>query len=496
MRNLLLGVDVGTTGAKAMLFDEEGRILGAAAESYPLLAPGVGRCEQRPMDWWNAVVRIVRRLCPTPELAQSVRGLSLSTQGGTVVPVDENFEPLANAIVWSDARCAGDRPAFEEALGRDYIYRTCGWKLNVGLPAMQLRRLRLENPALFDRAAWFLTVPDFVAAKLTGRPAVDLSNAGINHLADVKSGCYDRRILEFVGVDESRLAALTPSCQPVGTLTRGAAEALGLPESVVVTSGAHDQYAVALGAGICESGDAVIGTGTAWVVTALRDVPDFESGFAQSVSATAGKWGTMLSITTGGVCLDWFRKQIAGEEGAPLDYDRINELAARRDEPGARGVRFYPYFNGAGQPEPDAVSRATLMGLDLSHDRGDVIRAIMEGVGCQIVWALRTLEKRQPVARLVLAGGATKSPVWTHIIAEIAGRTLTVPSVPDLACAGAAMMAGVGCGVFHDTAEAAARIAPAGRTVEPDPARVGIYQKLFEEYCRGARGLRTLYRED
>lgn len=496
MSRLLLGVDVGTTGAKAMLFDEDGRILGSALESYPLLAPGVGRCEQRPMDWWNAVVHIVRKVCWAPELARSVRGLSLSTQGGTVAPVDESFHPLANAIVWNDARCAGDRLAFEEALGKDYIYRTSGWKMTGGLPAMNLRRLRLDHPELFDRAAWFLTVPDFVFARMTGKPAVDPSNAGINQLADVTSGRYDRRILEFVGVEESRLASLTPSCHPVGTLTPAAAEELGLPESVVVASGAHDQYAVALGAGICEAGDAVIGTGTAWVVTALRDEPDFQSGFAQSVSATAGKWGTMLSISTGGVCLDWFRKQIAGNEGAPLDYDQINELIAQRDEPGAGGLRFYPYFNGAGNPEPDTVCRATLLGLDLSHDRGQVARAIMEGVTCQTVWALRKLENRQPVNRLVLAGGATKSPAWTRMIAEIAGRPLVVPAVPDLACAGAAMMAGVGCGLFRDTAEAAARIAPGGRTVEPDPSRVKIYKDVFDRYCRGARGLGALYKED
>lgn len=496
MSGLLLGVDVGTTGAKAMLFDEDGHIFGSAAEGYPLLAPGVGMSEQRPADWWNAVVHIVRKVCPTQDLAQRVRGLSLSTQGGTVVPVDGNFEPLADAIVWSDVRCASDRPDFDKALGPDYVYQTCGWRLDSGLPAMQLRRMRLENPALFEKTAWFLSVPDYITAKLTGRPAVDLSNAGINELADIRGGRYDARILSFVGVEGSRLAELIPSCQPVGTLTRDAAETLGLPESVVVTSGAHDQYAVALGAGMCETGDAVIGTGTAWVVTALRDVPDFESGFAQSVSATPGKWGTMLSVSNGGVCLDWFRKQIGGGENAPLDYDRINALAALRDGPGARGVRFYPYFNGAGQPEPDSRCRAALTGLDLSHDRSDVIRAIMEGVGCQTVWALRTLEKRQPVEKLVVSGGATKSPVWTQIIAEIAGRTLTVPSVPDLACAGAAMMAGVGCGMFRSTAEAAARIAPAGRTVEPDPLRSAAYQEIFEDYCRGARRLRTLYGED
>ena len=361
---------------------------------------------------------------------------------------------------------------------------------------MQLKLMRRESPVIFEKARYFLSVPDFVSAFLTGRPAVDLSNAGINHLCAIRNGKYDSRILEFIGVREEQLSELIPSCHPIGTLTKEAAEKLGLNENVVVSSGAHDQYAVALGAGICASGDAVIGTGTAWVVTVLRDEPDFESGFAQSISATDGKWGPMLSISPGGVCLDWLRKQVLNaKDGAPLDYETLNALVAERDEPGARGLKFYPYFNGAGAPESDNACKATLLGLDLSHDRGHVARAVMEGVACQIVWALRAMEKRQPMKRLFLAGGATKSEVWTNMIAEIAGREIHVSEIADLACAGAAMMAGVGCGLFESTEAAAKAIAPGGRVVTPDPERAEQYRRVFDEYQRGARALRELYKE-
>ena len=489
----LLGIDVGTTGTKALLFAADGRVLASASKSYPLITPGVGLCEQNAEDWWDALVSCVRRVCADPALARSVRGISLSTQGGTVVPTDADFRPLANAIVWSDARCAADVPAFEAALGKDYVYRTCGWKLGRGLPAMELYRMRAEHPDLFEKAAYFLTVPGFVIARLTGRPASDISNAGIDQLTDIRRGVYDPAILELVGVPEAKLAPLVPSCGPVGTLTAGAAETLGLPRDVVVASGAHDQYAVALGAGICEAGDAVIGTGTAWVVTALRDEPDFESGFAQSLSATAGKWGSMLSISTGGVCLDWFRRQIAGLPEQPLDYRTLDALALERDVPGTDGLRFYPWFGGAGQPEPDNCSRGTFTGLDLSHDRGHLARAVMEGVACQTVWALRTMEKRLPMRRLFLAGGASKSPLWTRMIAEIAGRPIRVSVTADLACAGAAMMAGVGCGLFPDTVQAARAMEQPGRAEEPDAARAAAYRDVFEDYVSGARALHEYY---
>lgn len=495
-KSYLLGIDVGTTGAKALLFADDGEIVASAYRGYPLITPGVGMSEQKATDWTDAVVEIVREVCASPEYAQNVRGISLSTQGGTIVPVDEHFVPLANAIVWSDARCAGDKAAFDAELGEEYIYHMGGWHLNRGLPAMQLRRMRMERPEIFSRARYFLSVPDFVSAFLTGRPAVDLSNAGINHLCDIKKGKYDPKVLEFIGIKESQLPELIPSCHPIGKLTKEAAEKLGLSTDVIVSAGAHDQYAVALGAGIYAAGDAVIGTGTAWVVTALRDESDFESGFSQSISATDGKWGTMLSISTGGVCLDWLRKNVLTDSnGAALDYDTLNALADKC-EPGANGLRFYPYFNGAGAPESDSACKATLLGMDLSHGKEHVVRAVMEGVACQIVWALRTMEKREPFKRLFLAGGATKSAVWTQMISEIAGKKLYVSEIADLACAGAAMMAGVGCGLFADTEAAAKAIAPGGRIVEPDPKQVEKYQSVFEEYQRGARALRKLYNKE
>ena len=134
-KNYLLGIDVGTTGAKALLFSDCGEMIASAYRGYPLITPGIGASEQRATDWTDAVVEIVREVCANPECAENVRGISLSTQGGTIVPVDENFQPLANAIVWSDARCAGDKGEFDECLGEGYIYKTCGWNLNRGLPA-------------------------------------------------------------------------------------------------------------------------------------------------------------------------------------------------------------------------------------------------------------------------------------------------------------------------------------------------------------------------
>lgn len=491
---LILGIDIGTTSTKSTLISDNGKILSSASESYPLITPGVRKSEQNAEDWWQAVLHTVRKVCREPSVASRVCGISLSTQGGTIVPVDSGFNPLSNAILWSDTRCEEERLSILESPGEAELFRRSGWTVKSGRPLLQLMHMKRHDPELFRRAAYFLTVPDFIATRLTGRTVIDYSNAGINQLFNLEKRQYDPLLLELAGIEPSRLAELAPSCTPVGTLTKAAAEQLGLPESVVVSTGAHDQYAVALGAGICEAGDAVIGTGTAWVVTALNEQPDLSCAFPQSVSATEGMCGTMLSISTGGVCLDWLRKQIIGAPDAPLDYDAINALAAMHDVPGSDGLLFYPYFSGAGLPRQDMACLGSLVGMDLSHDRGHIARAVMEGVACQIAWAVKSLDAAHPIHRLFLAGGAAKSPVWTQMIAEITGRELNVSSVSDLSCTGAAMMAGVGCGLYADTSEAVRQLVPPTETIAPDAGRSAAYQEVFQRYVNGAHALSTFYR--
>lgn len=492
MMNTVLGIDVGTTGTKTMLMDEHGKVLGLSSKGYPLYTPGIGLCEQNADDWWNAIIETVRAVCDTEDKARSVRGISLSTQGGTVVPVDKDFRPLANAIVWSDTRCSVEKRQFETIFG-DYVYRKSGWNLSSGLPLLQLFKMRNDAPDLFNKAYMFLTVPDFVAARLTGKPAVDISNAGINQFADITAGKYDSRLMDFIGISEDRLAPIGKSGSVVGKLTHEAASLLGLNDNVIASLGAHDQYAVALGVGICDAGDAVIGSGTAWVVTSLSDKPNFETRYSQSHSASENSWGTILSITTGGVCLDWFRKQVAGSEDESIDYAEVNRMAMQNAQPGSGGLRFYPYFSGAGQPEPDNCSKATFLGLDLSHGRGQIMHAIMEGVSFQIIWALRRLEQHSPIKRLVLTGGATKSSLWTQMLTDIADRPVYVPEVTDPACVGAAMMAGVGCGLFRDTKEAVQRLKQPETAHMPDKENAQSYKSILDSYICEARMIKNIY---
>ena len=481
----LLGIDVGTTGTKTLLFRQDGRLMGHAYCPYDTQTPEVGWSEQNPNDWWNAVVQTVRQVCADPAVAQKVAGISLSLQGGTTVPVDENFLPVRPAIVWNDNRCGQEHEAYLREVGPDSsIYEKTGWHLIYGLNALTIRWMKEHEPEHFAKTAMFLSVPDYISYKMTGIPAVDMSDVGINQLGNIREGVYDQEILEFAGITEEKLPKILRSGEKIGNLTEEAAKELGLHTGVVLVAGAHDQYAVALGAGACEAGDILIGSGTCWVITCIADQPDFASGLSQSVAAVPGKWGSLWSLSSGGVCLEWWRKNLTVDaEGKLISYDEINDQVAKR-KAAENGLFFYP-FSGCSSLEKN-FKKASFIGLDLSHDKYDMARAIMEGVAFQIVWMLDGFETKPAKEGLKLAGGASKSELWCQIVADIANLPVRIPETADLACVGAAILAGVGSGVFPKAAEGYRCMAIPERVIYPNPDSVKMYQKQKKAYQKYA----------
>ncbi|MBE6636557.1 MAG: hypothetical protein E7618_01995 [Ruminococcaceae bacterium] len=470
MMSYLLGIDVGTTGTKAMLFTADGKTVAHAYRGYETISDANGRREQNAEDWWNAVCETTREVCASIN-PSAVVALSLSTQGGTVVPTDRDFRPLAPAMVWSDTRCETERQEFLKKFGKDYLYETTGWGLSNALPLLQCRRLQATDPSLLSRAAWILTVADYLAAKMTGVPAVDYSNAGINQFMNVRKKAYDPALLAFAGLSENQLPRLVPSCEAIGHLTPEAAEALGLTTTTRLVSGAHDQYAVAIGANLTEAGDVLIGSGTSWAITAIGSAPDFSTGLAQSIAAVSGHWGFLTSLSSGGVCLEWLRKSVLtdpnGTSPSYADIDRACLNASAAED----GLFFYPF-----------ADRGAFVGLSLSHDRYDMALAVMEGVSFRTVALLDQYFDRSKIRHLTLAGGAAKSPLWSQLLADILGCPVVMPEVPDLACVGAAIMAGVGAGLYSGADEGYRHMSIPTVTVMPDPTRAARYASLREDY--------------
>lgn len=489
MKTYLLGIDVGTTGTKTILFDQSGAPLRHAYRPYPTFHPRVGQSEQNPADWWQAIIDTVREVAF--DCGSRVAAVSLSTQGGTLVPLDADGEPVRPAFVWNDCRFDRQRELYLKEVGpAESLYRTCGWKLGRGLPLLAVRYMRDNEPELYARCDKFLSVPSYVALKMTGNPMVDISNAGIEQFADIRAFRYDQKLLDFAGIREDRLAQIVPSGTVIGRLTKEAAEAMGLSENACLVAGAHDQYAVSLGAGAVNAGDILIGSGTCWVVTASGREEDFASGLAQSVSAVPGLWGTLRSLSSGGVCLEWLRNIIlADEDGKTVDYDTINARSAylRAAED---GLFFYPFNGTYGEA---LFSKGAFVGMDLAHSRFHLARAVMEGVVFQILWMMEDFKTKPSDDGLKLTGGASKSDLWPQILADVSGLPVRIPKVADLACVGAAILAGVGTGLYPTCEAGYKAFAIEEAVILPDPERNAVYKGLFEKYKKQAAVLGRSY---
>jgi xylulokinase len=427
-----------------------------------------------------------------PEVSRQVAGISLSLQGGTTLAVDENGDPVRPAMVWNDHRCVQEKEAYLREVGDSKsMYRKTGWNLGSGLNALQIRWMKDHEPENFQKTAMFLSVPDYISYKMTSIAAVDLSDVGINQLGNIEKGTYDEEILRFCGITEDKLPRICRSGEVIGKLTEAAAEELGLTTDVVLCAGAHDQYAVALGAGACNAGDILIGSGTCWVITCIGDEADFESGLSQSVAAVPGKWGSLWSLSSGGVCLEWMRRSVAlKDDEEQLSYDTINQEVAKR-KAAEDGLFFYP-FSGCSSLGK-RFKKGSFIGLDLYHDRFHMMRATMEGVAFQIVWMLEAFKAKPSQEGLILAGGASRSEVWAQMVANIANLPVRIPAVADLACVGAAILAGVGAGIYPNAAEGYRALAVGERVIYPNPEEAKKYAKLSEEYRAAAQVLGGVY---
>ncbi|MCX7707601.1 MAG: FGGY family carbohydrate kinase, partial [Anaerolineae bacterium] len=268
MRDLLIGLDVGTTATKALLFDAEGRVLASASRGYRLITPQPGWVEQDPEDLWGAVVEVLRELSGRAAGHGRVVALCLSSQGGTTIPVDATGRALANAFSWMDQRAVEEAAAVEARWGAEFIRATTGWPLGRGLPLLHIAWFRRHRPDEFASGHYFLFVNDFVGYRLTGQLCMDPSDASITQLLDLATGDWDERLLESAGIRREQLSPIRPSGTPVGRLTAEAARSTGLSTETLLVNGAHDQYCAALATGVTRPGRVLLSCGTAWVLLA------------------------------------------------------------------------------------------------------------------------------------------------------------------------------------------------------------------------------------
>lgn len=492
---LYLGIDVGTTGTKAMVIDAAGAAHGRGHAAYKLTCPGPGQYAQDATEWHDGVATAVRAACADVD-ADSIAALTISAQGGTLVPVDEDHRPLAPARSWLDRRAARSAATFQRVFGDIDFYRRTGWPIAPNNTAAQLLDLASTDPELFAAASCFCDTASYLNGWLTGTPTIDSNVAGITQLTDMSSGSWDEEILDVIGVTTERLPLIAAPGNAVGSLTEQAAAPLGLRAGTVVGVGAQDQYCAALGAGAIDNGDVLLSTGTAWVMLAVATAPyaDPAGGIGSGRHFVPGLWGHFGEVSNGGVSMEWARTLLMHDDQEPLAFGDLDAVLARMPQ-GSDGLSFFPFFDGTSPYDRLDASHGSLLGLSLSHDRRHILRAVAEGVA----FAMRILldSYRASIGGAsdspIVVGGATRSGQWMQLLADILDTDLQVSTEPDAACVGAAILAATAAGDAPNAHADMERMACATAIVAANEAASHTYDQLFDTYQRDARALSEFY---
>ena len=486
----VIGVDVGTTGTKALLVDCDGKVCGRGYQGYPTFPGQEGTVEQRAEDWLEAVISSIRQACEGYERAQ-ITALSLSTQGASSVLVDRKFHTLGRAITWMDMRAVKEQGELQKKQAEGYYYRTTGWEIGANLDACKLLWLKKNRPEDMKRAYRFVSTLEYINYCLTGNDVIDPTNAAIRQMMDVRTQKWDERILKDIGVFQGLLPKIRPTGAFVGTLTVNAASALGLPEETRVYNGAHDQYCCAIGSGSVENGDLLLGTGTAWAVMSITDRPlASKSRIAFARHVVPGLWGALTSVSFGGITLDWFKDQVAG-----LGYDEIAKGVAEQMGK-EENVMFFPYFNGSVNPVRDEKIRGTFTGLELRHDKFTMATAVMEGVVFHTAMVLEDYKANgASIKKLRVMGGALNSREWLKMLRATLDCEILAVRQRDAAPMGAAMIAAVESGVYEDYRQASRHMISLEAVEDVTQEEKIFYHNKFHAYLKRWDKVRLIYHE-
>ena len=482
MAKTILAFDLGTGGAKASLYDAGGACLASTFVSYETLYPDTGWHEQRPADWWNAVVKSTRDLLAASRTNPAdVACLAISGQSLAVIPVDGSGEPLRESIpIWSDTRASAQAAAFFAKVDPAAWYLTTG----NGFPAecysvFKMMWYRDNEPALLAKARLVLGSKDWLNLRLTGRAFTDFSYASGTGVYDLAGWKYHPGFIEASGLPASLFPEIVPSTHVIGNLTAAAAEALGLPRDVQVACGGVDNSCMALGARNTEEGRVYTSLGSSsWIaVSSAKPVLDPVAKPYVFTHVVPGLFTSAVSIFAGGSSFRWIRDAVLGGEPA-AGYDAMNVMAAASPV-GANGLLFNPSLAGGSSQEPSPRIRGAFAAIDLRHTRADLVRAGMEGIAMNLGAVLGVLRRMVPLApEMLMVGGGSRSPLWRQIFADVYGMDCVKTSVDqDAASLGAAAVAAGGAGLWRGFG----KVDEAHRVEDvrhPIPSNVETYRRL------------------
>ena len=472
-KDLLLGIDFGTGGCKVTVIDPSGAVVESASGEYPTSHPKPAWAEQNPADWYRVMCCVLKKL----KHRRKVAAIALDSYTHGAVLLNRRMEVIRPTIIWTDQRSVAECAALKKD-HFDLIFKTAYQAPTPTWTLPQMLWLKNNEPRVHKQTRHMLFVKDYVRFLLTGEIACDSVEAQGTLFWDMRRGCWSEALCDLAGLSLGMLPRICKPTDIAGALTRQAAADTGLPEGTPVVMGASDSAVEDYAAGAIEPGQCILKLATAGNVNVMTAKPHPHRETLTYSHVVPGLWYTVTATNSAAVCQRWYRDMFC----APgTHYDELDRAAAQ-SQPGSNGVFFHPYLQGERSPYWDANLRGSFTGLSMANSRGDVSRALLEGVAYSLRDCYRTIEKmRLKVSEFILIGGGAKSPLWSGIVCDVFNAPVKCPACCD-ASFGSALLAGVGTGVFESEAAAVRRCLTYDRTLTPDPERAAFYAKQFVHY--------------
>ena len=496
---LVMAIDIGTGGTRAVVFDaKDGTLVAQTHQEYASYFPRPTWVEQDAEDWWRTTCSTTQStLKKIGNQANAIIAVSITNQRETIVPVNQKGEPLHRALVWQDRRTTPQCQRIQADLGITKVYNETGLTIDPYFSAPKILWFKEKKSKIFQKAHKFLLVHDFILHRLTTEFATDFSNASRTMLFAVERMEWSNLMCNRLEIPKEKLPAAYPSGTEISEVTTTAAKATGLPKGLPVVIGGGDQQCGAVGVGVVKSGrvKATVGTGT--FILAFEKTPQFDPQHRLlcSCHAVPNRWVIEASIFTSGIIYRWFRDQFGHEEkqlAKLLDsdpYELMNEQATQ-SPPGSKGILLLPHFVGAGAPYWNPEARGVIVGLALGHSRADIIRAIMEGTSFEVRRNLEIMKNLGiALKELRLTGGATRSQIWNQIHSDITQLKVQRSKIEEATALGAAILAAKGGGLYRDVSQAAEAMISVSDHYRPTPELSERYNKLYKIHTNTYKAL-------
>ena len=475
-----LGIDVGTGGSRAVLIDENGKVIASAtAEHAAFASPEIGWAEQNPDDWWRACVAVIREVL-TKSSAEEIGAIGFSGQMHGSVLLDESDNVLRPALLWCDQRTEKQCVEITEKIGAEHLIELVSNPAITGFTLPKLLWVRENEPEIWAKVKTILLPKDYIRLKLSGDKASDVADSSGTLLFDVQSRKWSNEMLDAFEISENLLPKVYESIEITGVVSETAARETGLKVGTKIVAGAGDNAAGAIGMGIVKAGMLSATIGTSGVIFAVTDKPkiDLKGRIHTLCHAIPNRWHNTGVTQGAGLSLKWFRENFG--EGA--SYDELVDEAAKIPS-GSDGAIWLPYLMGERTPHLDAHARAAFIGLTASHTKAHLTRAILEGVAFSLRDSIEIFkELGAPIEKIRLGGGGAKSPLWRQIQADVYGQSVEILETDEGAAFGAAILAGVGAGAWSSVDEACEKTIRVDETVEPNDESVEKLNRNYEAY--------------